>query len=181
MKDEAILMFTGFLIIFGRLSDIFGRKQSLLLALGFFTVWSAACGWSGSIEQLYVLITYYLCLHLVKCRTPFPPVKYLAHLHRIVFRALQGIGGSGIYALCLTAVTEITPLEYMSYASGAVSGIALSASILGPVLGGVITSGGDGMWRWVFWLKYEFPTYLSSHLLMTNRAAAFHPAFSLSP
>jgi MFS family permease len=40
------------MIIFTRMSDIFGRKQALLVAVGFFTVWSLACGVAQTIEEL---------------------------------------------------------------------------------------------------------------------------------
>jgi MFS family permease len=74
-----------------------------------------------------------------------------ADLCSIVFRSLQGIGGSGIYALAMTSVTEICAIEQFGLASGAVSAMLASASVLGPILGGVISS--RTTWRWVFWLK----------------------------
>lgn len=46
----------GFLIIFARLSDIFGRKLALLSALTLFTVFSLACGVAQTTDQLYVQI-----------------------------------------------------------------------------------------------------------------------------
>jgi MFS family permease len=47
-----LLTYTGFLIIFAKLSDIFGRKSVLLSTLGLFTVFSGACAAAKSIEQL---------------------------------------------------------------------------------------------------------------------------------
>jgi MFS family permease len=38
-----------------RMSDIFGRKEALLVAVTFFTVWSLACGVAQSIQQLYAI------------------------------------------------------------------------------------------------------------------------------
>jgi len=61
------------------------------------------------------------------------------------------VGGSGIYALAMTSITEITPLEYLGHATGATSAVLAASSILGPIVGGAIAS--NTTWRWVFWLK----------------------------
>jgi MFS family permease len=47
-----LLTYTGFLIVFARLSDFFGRKNSIIVALALFTIFSAACGASQSMMQL---------------------------------------------------------------------------------------------------------------------------------
>lgn len=70
---------------------------------------------------------------------------------RIIFRAIQGVGGSGIYSL----VTVITPLmvppaKYPTYIA-IISSVFAISSVLGPLLGGAISD--NATWRWVFWLK----------------------------
>jgi hypothetical protein len=47
-----LLTYTGFLIVFARLSDFFGRKNAILAALIVFTVFSGICGAAQSMEQL---------------------------------------------------------------------------------------------------------------------------------
>ena len=49
-----LLTYCGFLIIYARLSDVFGRKGAILVALAFFTIFSLLCGVAQSMEQLYV-------------------------------------------------------------------------------------------------------------------------------
>ena len=45
----------GVLIVYAKLSDIFGRKSFLLLAIAIFVVFSGACGAAQTIEQLWAL------------------------------------------------------------------------------------------------------------------------------
>jgi MFS family permease len=47
-----LLTYTSFLSIIARLSDFFGRKNSLLAAMAFFTIFSGACGAAQSMNQL---------------------------------------------------------------------------------------------------------------------------------
>ncbi|KAI4182056.1 MAG: hypothetical protein L6R41_006236 [Letrouitia leprolyta] len=86
-----------------------------------FTVFSLACGVAQTMEQL------------------------------IVFRAFQGIGGSGIYGMVMAISPEITPAAKFGLVSGCISAVFASSSILGPIIGGAITS--TTTWRWVFYLK----------------------------
>ncbi|KAL7621663.1 hypothetical protein AAE478_008990 [Parahypoxylon ruwenzoriense] len=134
-----LLTYTCFLIIFARVSDLFGRKGTFLLSLVFFTTFSLACGLSRNMEQL------------------------------IVFRAFQGIGGSGLYSMAVSVITEITPLKYVGVSSGLMGAIFAMSSLLGPNLGGAITS--HSTWRWVFYLNLFFPRN-AKPLLITRRTFA---------
>ncbi|KAG8623588.1 hypothetical protein KVT40_008564 [Elsinoe batatas] len=116
-----LVTYAGFLIVFARLSDLFGRKGTLITAYGLFTTFSLACGLSRTIDQL------------------------------IVFRALQGVGGSGLYSLALAVMTEITPMKHIGAVTGLMGSIFATSSVLGPILGGLITS--NTTWRWVFLLN----------------------------
>jgi MFS family permease len=68
-----------------------------------------------------------------------------------VFRAFQGIGGSGVYALTMVLVAEITPKKYFGAISAMINGVFVIASAIGPVLGGAVTT--YSTWRWCFYLK----------------------------
>lgn len=71
--------------------------------------------------------------------------------YSIAFRALQGVGGSGLYSLSQISLAEIAP-HGKNALIGMLIGITLATSfVLGPLLGGVI-SGSD--WRWIFYMKY---------------------------
>jgi hypothetical protein len=72
---------TSFQLINGRISDIFGRKNCLLLSLVLLAIGDVGCGCAQSKEMLYA------------------------------FRALAGIGGGGINSLAMIITSDITTLE----------------------------------------------------------------------
>ncbi|WP_321422095.1 MDR family MFS transporter [uncultured Methanobacterium sp.] len=97
------------IILFGKLSDIYGRKHILILGIVTFVITSVMCGFSTSMFQL------------------------------IVFRGLQGIGGGILVSLPFMVVGEIfSPRERARYMGilGSVFGVA---DVLGPIIGGVVT------------------------------------------
>ena len=61
-------------------------------------------------------------------------------LNSIVFRAFQGIGGSGLFSLVFCVFPEITPAKYYGAAAAMISSTFTFASLLGPVVGGAIAS-----------------------------------------
>lgn len=69
----------------------------------------------------------------------------------IIFRAFQGIGGAGLYSLAMAVMTEVTPGKRAGFVAALAGSTFALASVLGPVLGGVITENSN--WRWVFYLK----------------------------
>ncbi|KAK4200774.1 multidrug resistance protein 3 [Triangularia verruculosa] len=119
-----LLTYVAGLIIWAKLSDILGRKTTCISALFIFAAFSGGCGASKTLVQLAIC------------------------------RAFQGIGGSGIYAVNMVMMYELVPPpKYPLYTAMITVVVALSFS-LGPIFGGLITSGGDGSaWRWVFLLN----------------------------
>ena len=95
--------------IYGKLSDLFGRRPIIIFAVSLFLVSSAMSGLSQSMWWL------------------------------IVFRGLQGLGGGAVFPVALAVVADLyTPAERGKYLGlfGAVFGLS---SLLGPGLGGFIT------------------------------------------
>ena len=108
----------------GKLSDLYGRRPLYLLAIFIFLLGSILSGQAQSMMQL------------------------------IVFRAIQGLGAGGLLPLAMTIVAELyTPVE-RARVQGFFSGVWGLASIVGPLLGGVITE--QISWRWVFYLNIPF-------------------------
>jgi EmrB/QacA subfamily drug resistance transporter len=102
--------------LFGKLSDLYGRKICFQAAIGSFLVASALAGLSQTMGQL------------------------------IVFRALQGIGGGGILALSFAIVGDIVaPRERGRYQGYTTSVFAVS-SVVGPLLGGFFVDHASWRW-----------------------------------
>ncbi len=95
--------------IYGKLSDLFGRRPIIIWAVGLFLVSSVFAGLSQEMWQL------------------------------ILFRGLQGLGGGAVFPVALAVVADLyTPVERGKYLGlfGAVFGLS---SLLGPGIGGFIT------------------------------------------
>ncbi|MFG1797076.1 MDR family MFS transporter [Nocardia sp. NPDC049149] len=110
--------------LYGKLSDMFGRKQFFMLAIAIFIVGSLLCTLAQSMYQL------------------------------AAFRAVQGIGAGGLMSLALTILGDIVgPRERAKY-QGYFLAVFGTSSVIGPVLGGVLagqdTILGVSGWRWVF-------------------------------
>ncbi|MDO5835985.1 MAG: MFS transporter, partial [Methanobacterium sp.] len=103
-------------ILFGKLSDIYGRKHVLIGGILTFVITSVMCGLATNMIQL------------------------------IIFRGLQGIGGGILLSLPFIVVGEIfSPRDRAKYMGilGSVFGLA---DVLGPILGGVITDNLGWRW-----------------------------------
>lgn len=95
--------------IFGKLSDMYGRKRFFVFGLLLFLLGSALCGTAQSITQLSI------------------------------YRAIQGIGGGALLPIAFTIVFDIFPVEQRGKMTGLLGAVFGSASVFGPLLGAYIT------------------------------------------
>ncbi len=93
----------------GRLADIYGRKELYVYGLAVFTVGSLLCGLAANINQL------------------------------IAFRVLQAVGGSMLVANGTIIVTDAFKKKELGKAMGILSMIMAAAFVVGPILGGYLT------------------------------------------
>lgn len=119
-----LLASTVALPIFGRLSEILSRKWVLLVADLIFLVGSALSGAAHTMDQL------------------------------IAFRALQGIGSGGLFAVALTVLGLLFPPRQRGRIQGLFGAVFGIANVLGPWLGGVLTD--QLSWRWIFYVNMPF-------------------------
>ncbi|KAJ5540177.1 hypothetical protein N7513_008509 [Penicillium frequentans] len=110
--------YTGSMAIWTKISDIIGRKLATIASLFILLAFSIGCGCAQTVNQL------------------------------IVFRALQGIGGAGAYALAILCIYEIAPKTKLPTYSGVMSFCIAVAALLGPIIGGALAQ--HAAWRWVF-------------------------------
>lgn len=95
--------------IFGKLSDMYGRKRFFMFGLIVFLLGSILCGIAHSIVQLSI------------------------------YRAIQGIGGGALMPIAFTIVFDIFPPENRGKMTGLLGAVFVASSILGPLLGAYIT------------------------------------------
>ena len=126
------LSYVGCTVIFASIGDVIGRRNAFVSAFIIFIGFSLGCGFSQSLNQL------------------------------IACRALQGIGGSGLYSLTLIIMTEVSPPKRRAWIGSLIGAVIAMAGVLGPVLGGLITY--YTTWRWVFWIKWVFRIYWPADL-----------------
>src|SRR5919198_2099393 len=121
--DRMSWVVTGYLLtstastpLWGKISDLYGRRRIFQVAIIIFILGSALCGLSQNMPEL------------------------------IGFRAFQGIGGGGLMAIALAIIGDVIPPRergrYQGY-FGAVFGVS---SVAGPLLGGWFTDGPGWRW-----------------------------------
>lgn len=116
-----LLTYAAPLLVTGRLGDRFGPKPVYLTGLTVFTVASAACGLSTSIGML------------------------------IAARAVQGLGAALMTPQTMAVITRLFPPDSRGKAMSLWGAVAGVATLVGPILGGVLV---DGLgWEWIFFVN----------------------------
>jgi EmrB/QacA subfamily drug resistance transporter len=102
--------------LYGKLSDLYGRRPLFFIAMVLFLLGSILCGLSQTMGQL------------------------------IAFRALQGLGAGGLIPLAFIIIGDILPFEQRARTQGLFSGVWGVASVAGPLLGGILVDQFSWRW-----------------------------------
>jgi len=110
--------------LYGKLSDIYGRRPFYLFAITVFVLGSLACAFAQSMYEL------------------------------AAFRALQGVGAGGLMSMALAIIGDIVPPRERSRYQGYFMAVFGTSSVLGPVIGGFLAGQSSILtiagWRWIF-------------------------------
>jgi EmrB/QacA subfamily drug resistance transporter len=101
-----LLSATAVTPLYGKLSDIHGRRLVLLVGIGTFVLGSLACALAPSMTVL------------------------------IIARAFQGLGGGGLISLAQTIIADVVAPKERGRYQGYIAGVFVTSSVAGPVLGG---------------------------------------------
>lgn len=121
--DQMLWVITGFILastimmpIYGKVSDMLGRKPLLLFAIATFVAGSIMGALAGDMSAL------------------------------IVARVVQGVGGGGLMILSQAAIADVIPARERGKYMGIMGGVFAFSSVAGPLLGGWFTEGPGWRW-----------------------------------
>lgn len=124
--------------LYGKLGDLYGRRRMVFFSVGLFLLGSTLCGLAQSMGFL------------------------------IAARALQGLGGGGLFVLALSVIGDVIPPKERGKIQGVFAGVFSLSSVLGPLLGGWFVDAFS--WHWIFYINLPLGA-----LAVAGFAAGFPP------
>src|SRR5258707_897398 len=124
--------------LWGKLGDLYGRKRLFQTSIVLFLLGSALCGLSQNLAEL------------------------------IIFRALQGLGGGGIFVLTQAIIADVVPPRQLGRYQGVFGAVFGVSSVAGPLLGGFFVE--TLSWRWIFYI--DLPLGAGALLVLALALAA---------
>jgi EmrB/QacA subfamily drug resistance transporter len=137
-----LLASTVLVPVYGKLADLMSRRTIELGAILLFLAGSFLCGLAGEFGPL--------------------PLVGGGMNQLIAARALQGLGGGGLFAMAFIIIADLFPPRERGKYQGFVGAVFGVSSVLGPLVGGFLTDHGGGIvpgvegWRWVFYVNLPF-------------------------
>jgi EmrB/QacA subfamily drug resistance transporter len=128
--------------IYGKLADTYSRKKIGIVSVLLFLLGSILCGLAGEFGNL--------------------PIIGDGMNQLVFFRGIQGIGGGGIFAMTFIIIASLYPPSERGRYQGFVGAVWGIASVLGPLMGGLLTDHAGNLipgiegWRWVFYVNVPF-------------------------
>lgn len=107
--------------LYGKLGDLYGRRLMVFISVGLFLFGSALCGLSQSMGFL------------------------------IFSRALQGLGGGGLFVLALSVIGDVIPPQERGKIQGVFAAVFSASSVIGPLAGGWFVEAVS--WHWIFYIN----------------------------
>ncbi len=130
---------TALVPIYGKLADMYSRRTIEVVAVSVFLLGSGLCGLAGEFGPL--------------------PLLGDGMNQLVVFRALQGLGGAGLFAMAFIIIADLFPPAERGRYQGFTGAVFGTSSVLGPLLGGFLTDRGTNLipgvagWRLVFYVN----------------------------
>ncbi|GKY89403.1 MDR family MFS transporter [Sinisalibacter aestuarii] len=107
--------------LYGKLGDLYGRRNMVFISVGLFLLGSALAGAAWSMTSL------------------------------IVSRAIQGLGGGGLFVLALSVIGDVIPPQDRGKVQGVFASIFSVSSVIGPLIGGWFVE--QASWHWIFYIN----------------------------
>ncbi|MCR8642691.1 MFS transporter [Paenibacillus sp. N1-5-1-14] len=142
--------------IFGKLSDLFGRKRILVIGTLIFLAGSTLCGFAANMEQL------------------------------IIYRFIQGIGSGAILPISTAIIADLYPFEKRAKMMGLVGFVWGAAGILGPLFGGFLVDYVTWHWIFFINIPFGIATivlivvYLKEKIEKTKKSIDYWGALTFS-